>query len=44
MMASFTRGGGTVFNAGASQWVAGLIHGDWFVERITRNVLDRFGR
>ena len=44
MMATFTRGGGTVFNAGASQWVAGLIHSDWFVERITRNVLDRFGQ
>jgi hypothetical protein len=44
MMASFTRGAGTVFNAGASQWVAGLIHQDWFVERITRNVLDRFSR
>jgi N,N-dimethylformamidase beta subunit-like, C-terminal len=44
MMASFTRGAGTVFNAGASQWVAGLVHQDWFVERITRNVLDRFSR
>jgi hypothetical protein len=44
MMASFTRGAGTVFNAGASQWVAGVIHQDWFVERITRNVLDRFSR
>jgi hypothetical protein len=44
MMVTFTRGRGAVFNAGASQWVAGLIHGDWFVERITRNVLDRFSR
>lgn len=43
MMATFTRGKGTVFNSGTSEWVAGLIHGDWFVEKITANVLDRLG-
>ncbi len=32
-------GGGTVFNAGVTDWVDGL--GDPAVERITRNVLDR---
>ncbi len=43
MMACFSRGPGTVFNSGTSEWVAGLIHQDWFVEKITRNVLDRLG-
>lgn len=44
MIASFTRGEGTVFNAGTTEWVHGLIVGDPFVEQITRNVLDRFAR
>jgi N,N-dimethylformamidase beta subunit-like, C-terminal len=40
VMATFDRpGGGTVFNAGVTDWVDGL--GDPAVERITRNVLDR---
>jgi hypothetical protein len=39
----FPRGKGGVFNAGACEWVAGLIDRDRSVERITRNVLDRFG-
>ncbi|WP_066367455.1 N,N-dimethylformamidase beta subunit family domain-containing protein [Herbidospora mongoliensis] len=43
MMATFTRGDGTVFNSGTSEWVAGLIHRDWFVEHVTRTVLDRLG-
>ncbi len=43
MMATFTRGEGTVFNSGTSEWVAGLIHRDWFVEHVTRTVLDRLG-
>jgi hypothetical protein len=34
-----TRGGGTVFNAGVTDWAYGL--GDPDVERVTRNVLDR---
>ncbi len=34
-----TAGGGTVFNAGCTDWVDGL--GDPDVARITRNVLDR---
>jgi hypothetical protein len=42
MIASFTRGAGEVFNAGGAEWVSGLTHRDWYVERITRNVLDRF--
>ena len=40
VMAVFDRlGGGTVFNAGVTDWADGL--GDPPVERITRNVLDR---
>jgi hypothetical protein len=43
MMATFTRGNGTVFNSGTCEWVAGLIHDDWFVHQVTRTVLDRLG-
>ncbi|HET7236600.1 MAG TPA: N,N-dimethylformamidase beta subunit family domain-containing protein, partial [Actinomycetota bacterium] len=43
VMASFERpGGGTVVNAGVTDWVLGL--GDAVVERITRNLLDRLSR
>jgi len=43
VMATFERpGGGTVVNAGVTDWVLGL--GDPVVERITRNVLDRLSR
>lgn len=41
MVASFERGAGTVFNAGSTEWVHGLIQRDPFVERITHNVLRR---
>lgn len=41
VMASFRRGRGEVFNAGTTEWVHGLAAGDPFVERITRNVLER---
>ena len=39
----FTKpnGGGTVFNAGVTDWTCGLVGGDPDVERVTRNVLDR---
>ena len=43
MVAVFSRNGGTVFNSGTCEWVNGLIEGDFFVSRITRNVLDRLG-
>ena len=36
-----TPAGGTVFNAGCTDWADGL--GDTAVERITRNVLERLG-
>lgn len=42
MLAVFTRGAGTVFNAGSCEWVAGLNARDPYADRITRNVLDRF--
>jgi len=41
MIVSFKKGRGEVFTAGTCEWVAGLIDRDPFVERITRNVLDR---
>lgn len=42
VIVSFAKGEGEVFCAGASEWVAGLIHRDFYVEGVTRNVLDRF--
>jgi len=41
-MATFRRGAGEVFHAGTTEWAYGLAAGNPFVERITRNVLDRF--
>jgi hypothetical protein len=43
VMASFRRGLGEVFNGGTTEWAHGLAAGDPFVERITENVLRRFG-
>jgi hypothetical protein len=43
VMASFRRGEGEVFNGGTTEWAHGLAARDPFVERITRNVLARFG-
>jgi hypothetical protein len=42
MIVSFTRGRGEVFHAGSVEWVAGLLRRDVQVERVTRNVLNRF--
>ncbi len=42
VMASFRRGAGEVFNSGTTEWAYGLAAGNPFVDRITRNVLDRF--
>jgi hypothetical protein len=42
VMASFRRGAGEVFNAGTTEWAYGLAAKNPFVERITRNVFDRF--
>ena len=43
IMAAFKRGKGQVFNGGTTEWAHGLAAKDPFVERITRNVLERFG-
>jgi hypothetical protein len=43
VMAAFRRGAGEVFNGGTTEWAHGLAARDPFVERITRNVLRRFG-
>jgi hypothetical protein len=42
MVITFSRGRGTVFHAGTSEWVAGLKRKDYYTETITRNVLSRF--
>ncbi|KAF4986585.1 hypothetical protein FDECE_15868 [Fusarium decemcellulare] len=42
MVVSFTRNKGEVFTAGTCEWVHGLVQRDFFVQVITRNVLDRF--
>jgi hypothetical protein len=42
MIAHYRRGRGEVLNAASCNWVAGLIEGDPLVERVTRNVLDRY--
>jgi hypothetical protein len=43
VMASFRRGAGEVFNGGTTEWAHALAAHDPFIERITRNVLKRFG-
>ena len=42
MIVNFKRGKGEVFHAGTCEWVAGLLRQDAMVERVTRNVLDRY--
>jgi hypothetical protein len=42
VVGSFTHaGGGTVFNAGCTDWTYGIEGGDPLVQRVTRNVLER---
>ena len=42
VMGCFTHpGGGTVFNAGCTDWTYGIEGGDPIVQRVTRNVLER---
>lgn len=43
VMASHKRGAGEVFNGGTTEWAHALAAGDPFVDRITLNVLRRFG-
>ena len=42
VMAAFRRGKGEVFNGGTTEWAYGLAAANPFVEKITRNVMDRF--
>jgi hypothetical protein len=42
MIAAFTRGPGEVFNGGSTEWSHALSTGDPQVDRIVRNVIDRF--
>ncbi|MGY1811440.1 N,N-dimethylformamidase beta subunit family domain-containing protein [Blastococcus sp. SYSU D00820] len=42
MVATFTRGRGSVFCAGTTEWVNGLRLHDGYTEQITRTVLARF--
>jgi hypothetical protein len=42
MVINWQRGKGEVFTAATCEWVMGLTRGDTQVERVTRNVLDRF--
>jgi hypothetical protein len=42
MMAVMTAGKGEVFNSGCCAWMEGLTRGDFVVQQITKNVLDRF--
>ncbi len=44
MMAVFTRGDGSVFNAGSCEWINGLRLCEPMMEQITKNVLDQFTR
>lgn len=44
LIVCFSRGKGEVFHAGFTEWVAGPIRRDRAVERVTRNLLDRFLR
>ncbi|MER9274072.1 hypothetical protein [Mesorhizobium sp. M0643] len=41
-LVNLSRGNGEVFHAGSSDCVAGLQRGDVMVERVTRNVLNRY--
>ena len=42
MIAVYKKGPGEVFNAGSSMWVNGLMRGDFYTQRITKNVLDEY--
>ena len=42
MIVTFTRGRGEVFNGGSTEWSHALEQRDPFVDRIVRNVIDRF--
>lgn len=43
MIVSWKRGKGEIFTAATCEWIMGLTQRDSQVEKVTRNVLDRFG-
>ena len=43
VMGTFKTKGGEVFNSGTTEWAHGLAAGDPFIEKITHNVMERFG-
>lgn len=42
MIVNFPKGKGDVFHIGSTEWIVGLIRQDAMVERVTRNILDRY--
>jgi hypothetical protein len=42
-MVTYQRGKGMGFNAGTCEWVQGLIKRDWYVEKVTHNIISRLG-
>jgi hypothetical protein len=42
MIVHFPKGKGEVFHAGSCEWVAGLLRRDPMVERVTKNVIERY--
>lgn len=42
MIVHFPKGKGEVFHVGSTEWIAGLLRQDAMVERVTRNILDRY--
>lgn len=44
MIVSWKKGKGEIFTAATCEWVMGLTRGDNQVEKITQNVLNRFGK
>jgi hypothetical protein len=42
MIVNFPKGRGEVFHVGSTEWIAGLIRDDAMVDRVTRNILDRY--
>jgi hypothetical protein len=42
MIVHYKKGKGQGVNAGSCEWVAGLIHKDFYTEQITRNILSTF--
>jgi hypothetical protein len=42
VVVNMKKGKGQVFCAGTTEWTFALSEGEWFCEKITRNVLNRY--